>query len=291
MTITLRVTTFSVNAQTPQPAEAPSLESLRKRIDQIDADLLRLVDTRASLAEAIATAKAHEAAVETVHRERVPAEHISLLRPDREALLIRKLLSAPGRKVSDAVIIRIWRELISESLRIQGADRGGLHLNLWAGDKAEVMLWARQRFGAAPALSQAADPVAAILAARDPRHVGVISLDPKGGAWWARLLAEPHVRVMAALPEDINGRPQALGVASLQPEPTGNDVTFWVTDYAGADHKLSDILSQRGLIADAICQASGLKLWALTGYVQEDDDRLSGFSSLSGVIGAAARIY
>jgi len=263
-----------------------NLATLRTQIDALDADLLRLIDERAALGRAIGEAKAKEA---------VPggSPQVSLLRPDREAMLIRKLISMPRKAASEAVVVRIWRELISENLRIQGEAGGGLHLNLSAKEHSqEVLVWARERFGFAPSYGYVDDAVAAITAARDVRHITVLSLDPRGGAWWARLLAEPKVRIIAALPEMSKARPHAVAVAAMAPEPTGDDMTFWVSDAKDHENKLIDSLSQRGFAADWLCTAQGLKLFALHGYVQETDERLGSPSlgSLSGIIGAAPRI-
>lgn len=267
----------------------PALADLRLQIDALDAELLRLVDQRAALGKAIGEAKA---------REEGANASASLLRPDREAMLIRKLIAMPRQAASENVVVRIWRELISENLRIQGIgaklrkEGGGLHLNLSAADHSqEVLVWARERFGFAPSYGYVNDPASAIAAARDPRHIAVLSLDPRGGAWWARILAEPNVRVIAALPELSLGRPHALALAAIAPEPTGDDQTFWVSDSPERENELIDILSQRGFAAEWLCTAQGLKLFALSGFVQEHDERLSGaLGSLSGVIGAAPRL-
>ena len=258
-----------------------TLAQLRTEIDALDAELLRLVDARAALGREIGEAKAREG--DTVG---------SLLRPDREAMLLRKLAATPRQAASKDVIVRIWRELISENLRIQGAAKGGLHLNLSAGEHSqEVLVWARERFGFAPSYGFVADAAAAIAAARDPRHIAVLGLDPRGGAWWARLLAERSVRVIAALPELGQARPHALACAAIAPEPTGDDVTFWVSDAQASENKLIEALSHRGLAAEWLCSAQGLKLFSIIGYVQENDERLGGsLGSLSGVIGAAPRI-
>lgn len=265
-----------------------TLADLRSQIDALDAELLRLVDARAGLGAAIAEAKARENGAETQG---------SQLRPDREALLIRKLLAMPRQSASDAVVVRIWRELISENLRIQGLTRdsvgGGLHLNLSSQEHSrETLVWARERFGFAPGFSYVENAVAAVQAARDPRHISVLSLDPRGGAWWARLLAEPKVRIMAALPELSAGRFHAVALAAITPEPTGDDVTFWVSDSPQTENRIIESLSHNGLAAEALCAAQGLKLFALHGFVQENDPRLGSpeLGSLSGVIGAAARI-
>ena len=261
-----------------------TLTDLRTEIDALDAELLRLVDRRAALGREIGEAKA---------RAETPGEATSLLRPDREAMLMRKLIAAPRDQASDEVVVRIWRELISENLRIQGESFGGLTLNLSAKDQSrEVLLWARDRFGFAPSYSYLDDPAAVIAATRDVRHLGVLSLDPRGGAWWARLLAEPRVRIIAALPEMPAGRPHAVAIAAIAPEPTGDDTTFWVSDAAVNENRMIETLGQRGLAAEWLCTAQGLKLFGLSGYVQENDPRLGGapLGSLSGIIGAAPRI-
>ena len=263
-----------------------TLAQLRVEIDALDADLLRLIDARAALGRDIGEAKVREGGENTG----------SLLRPDRETILLRKLSATARQAASKDVIVRVWRELISENLRIQGEARGGLHLNLSAGEHSqEVLVWARERFGFAPTYGYVADAAAAIAAARDPRHIAVLGLDPRGGAWWARLLAERSVRVIAALPELGPARPHALACAAIAPEPTGDDVTFWVSDAQASENKLIEVLSHRGLAAEWLCSAQGVKLFSIIGFVQENDERLKGtlggsLGSLSGVIGSAPRI-
>ena len=44
-------------SEAKKAAEPPSLEAVRQRIDALDAELLRLVDERASLARVVAAAK------------------------------------------------------------------------------------------------------------------------------------------------------------------------------------------------------------------------------------------
>jgi chorismate mutase len=260
-----------------------SLTTLREQIDAIDAELLRLIDQRAGLARDIAAAKAKEAPA---------AQAVSLIRPDREALLLRRLINTPRLAASDAVIVHIWRELIAESLRIQGAATGGLVINMVAADHSgDVLAWVRERFGAAPSVVAVDKPQDIITAARDPRHVGVISLDARHGPWWGRLLLETNVRIMAALPELSPDRPEALAVASVALEPTGDDQTFFVTDWAGSEADLMTALSEQGLAGERLCHIQGLSLVTLSGFVQENDARLKDrFGTLSGVVGVAPRL-
>lgn len=277
---------MALNARAQTPPSPLSLTELRLRIDAIDAELLRLVDERSGLARDIAAAKAREGG----------DANACLLRPDREAMLLRKLTGKPRVAASDAAVVAIWRELISESLRIQGEDQGGLHLDFWAGDASgQLVKWSRERFGAAPSEAGLAEPVQVIAAARDPRHIGILSLDARAGAWWARLLAEPQVRVICALPERTPERPKGFAIGALKPEPTGDDVSYWVSDSRLSEAALTELLGQRGLAAEWLCSTGGMKLFGLSGFVQEDDSRLDSkaekaLGSLSGVIGTSPRI-
>jgi len=106
--------------------------------------------------------------------------------------------------------------------------------------------------------------------------------------WWGRLLARPDLRIVAALPDDRQGRPRALMVSGQAPGPTGDDRSFWVTDSGWSDDRIVQALSAAGLAGEPLAASGGLKLFLLAGYVQAEDGRLDGApGSLSGVIGAA----
>lgn len=257
-----------------KPAATPSLEEVRQRIDAIDGELLRLLDERAGLAQAVAAAKAAAGDAGKFG-----------LRPAREAQLLRKLLAAPRRGASASLIVRVWREMIGESLKLQGP----FHVAVWGGrDPGRTVELARFRFGAAPPLRQVARPEEALAAARTFGGVAVCALGSES-PWWGRLLAEPKLRVFAALPCLAQWGPLgALAVAEVEVEPTGDDRTFWVTDAAQANSKIMDTLSRDGVAATPIAEAGGLKLFVLAGYYQPNDARLARAPGrLSGVIGAA----
>jgi chorismate mutase len=251
-----------------------SLEEVRKRIDAIDAELLRLVDERAGLARDVTAAKA--AAGEAGRFG---------LRPAREAQLLRKLLARPRKAATASLIVRVWRELIGESLAMQGPFR----LAVWGGrDPARTVELARLRFGAAPALAQVARAEDALATARQTGGVAVLGL-AGDSAWWGRLLAEPKLKVFAALPCLAAWGPMgALAVADVEVEPTGDDRTFWVTDAPAAAHAIEEAMSRDGVAATLLADAGGLKLFKLAGFYQADDARLARAPGrLSGVIGAA----
>jgi chorismate mutase len=259
-------------AASPQPP--PSLDEVRRRIDAIDAELLRLVVERASLAHVVKAAK--EAAGDGGKFG---------LRPGREAMLLRRLLAGPRNGASPGLIVRIWRELIGDSLATQGP----FHLSVWGGrDAARAVEVARLRFGVAPALRHVARPEDALAGARTLGGVAVCALAPDN-AWWGRLLAEPKLKVFAALPCLAAWGPMAaLAVAEVEVEPTGADNTFWVTDAPGPAGAVEDALSRDGVAATLLVETGGLKLFTLAGFYQADDPRLARApGKLSGVIGAA----
>lgn len=258
-----------------KPAQAaPSLEAVRQRIDAIDAELLRLLDERAGLAHAVAAAKAAAGDAGKFG-----------LRPGREAQIVRKLLAAPRKAATPALVVRVWRELMAESLALQGPFR----LAVWGGkDPGRAAELARLRFGAAPPLGQVAKPEEALAEAKVTGGVAVLALT-RDSAWWGRLLAEPRLKVFAALPCLAAWGPMAaLAVAEVEVEPTGDDVTFWVTDAAGSAAAVEDALSRDGVAASLIVESGGLKLFSLAGYYQPQDERLARAPGrLTGVIGAA----
>jgi chorismate mutase len=252
----------------------PSLEDVRARIDAIDADLLRLVDERSALAREVAAAKS--AAGE--------ADRFAL-RPARETQVLRKLLAVPRTAARAPLVVRIWRELMADSLSLQGP----FHITVWGGrDPGRAMELARMRFGAAPPIRQAAKPEEALAAARTRGGVAVAALT-SDNPWWARLLAEPRLKVFTTLPCLAAWGPlSALGVAEIEVEPTGDDRTFWVTDAAQPSRAIEEALSRDGVAATLLVEAGGLKLFVLAGFYQPDDARLARAPGrLAGVIGAA----
>jgi chorismate mutase len=258
-------------------ADPSPLAAVRARIDEIDAALLRLLDERASMAHKVAAAKAAEAAA--------GAAPGFGLRPSREVQLLRRLLAFPRGSADAGLVARVWRELISDSLAKQGPYR----LSVWGGrSPVRVVEAARARFGFSPPMSLVERPEDALKAAHVQGVVAVLALDP-GSGWWGRLLAAPELTVFAAPPDFVAaGPPAALAVAALQSEPSGADRTLWVTDAPSSASSIEEALAERGLAGDLLAEGGGLKLFALAGYVQRDDDRILGAPGrLKGVVGAA----
>jgi len=254
----------------------PELAEVRARIDALDAELLALIDRRAAMAADVIRAKGEDRGLP--------------IRTNREADVLRGLLSNPRRSAGARLVVTIWRELMGENLALQDPR---LNLSVWGGrDPAHVGELARMRFGAAFPMEPAAAPEDALAAARRPGGIAVLALEP-GVSWWGRLLAEPRLKVFATLPDLVSDGPlSALAVGDVDVEPTGADETFWVTDSPRTEQALEDNLSALGFAARPLASAGGLKLFGLAGYVQPDDERLARAPGrLSGVIGAAPQPF
>ena len=263
----------SPKAKAPaKPAGPPDLATVRARIDALDAKLLKLIDQRAAFARDVIAAKGEDRGLP--------------IRTDRESAVLRGLLAQPRSAAGARLIITVWRELMGENLALQDP---ALNLSVWGGrDPAHVGELARMRFGAAFPREPAEKPEDALAAARRRGGIAVLALEP-GASWWGRLLAEPRLKVFAAMPDlTTDGPLSALAVGDVDIEPTGHDETFWVTDSARNEQALEDALSNLGFAARPIMSGAGLKLFGLAGYVQRNDERLARApGSLTGVIGAA----
>ncbi|MDQ2780565.1 MAG: prephenate dehydratase [Pseudomonadota bacterium] len=83
-----------------EPADhAAQLLALRQRIDSVDAEMLTLLNRRATLALEVGELKRHEGSV--------------VFRPEREAQVIASLKSANGGPLAPGSVAPIWREIMS----------------------------------------------------------------------------------------------------------------------------------------------------------------------------------
>ncbi|MFJ6025811.1 hypothetical protein ACIQC9_14570 [Brevundimonas sp. NPDC092305] len=193
------------------------------------------------------------------------------LSPDADAIALREVLAGLSPAQSTAV-----RAVLG---RIDAASAPPL--TVW-GALAPLLAADRHGLTARPG----AEPEEALKAVRTGGRA-LLDLTPSR-PWWGRLLAEPSLRVTAALPDDAAAVPRALLVQQAQPGPTGDDRTFWATDSRLPDARIVEALSAEGLAATPLIAGGGLKLFILAGYVQAEDGRLANApGDLSGVIGAA----
>jgi chorismate mutase len=198
-----------------------SLDNIRSRIDEIDTTLHKLIIERASLGRPLAEAKAQA------------GEAGALMRPGREAQVMRGLLERHDGPLPALVVYRIWRELVTANLQLQGVF--GVHV---FGAEQDMEFWelARAQFGAASPLTlhHSSGRLMKALEESDT-DIGVVPVPgASDGAdtWWADLLTDPNCkqRIVARLPFVIEGVRRApvsaYILASREPEASGDDTSI-----------------------------------------------------------------
>ncbi len=85
----------------------PSLGAVRDQIDQLDADIQRLIADRAKLAQAVRAAKGEV------------AQTVDYYRPEREAQVLRQVVERNDGPLSDREMVRLFREIMSACLAQQ----------------------------------------------------------------------------------------------------------------------------------------------------------------------------
>src|SRR4029453_8341529 len=85
-----------------------TLEDARQEIDEIDLRILSLLEQRFNASRLIRRIKAQE-----------PGNTVSPVRPARESAILRRLLERASGSVPPAVVVQIWRRIISASTLLQ----------------------------------------------------------------------------------------------------------------------------------------------------------------------------
>lgn len=81
------------------------IEELRRKLDEIDGELLHLLSRRGEVAMRIGRIKAEKG--------------LPLRSPEREAEIIARMVRENPGPLSDAAVARIFRRIIAETLRLQ----------------------------------------------------------------------------------------------------------------------------------------------------------------------------
>ncbi len=191
--------------------DIPNIAELRREIDELDNNLLKLIARRLQLAGQVRKAKSG----------------VRVWRPSREHSLVKDLAEATDETPPE-LVARIWAELMSASLALQGPMQ--LHISL-EGDALQNWSTVRDRFGAAlPTISY--PTTSAALAAAYAEEEGVAVVPAPGGMqrWWTSLCAGgamEDMHILAGLPRvGPDDWPQAVAVATADILPSGDDMTL-----------------------------------------------------------------
>ncbi len=266
-----------------------ALVELRHEIDTIDDQLHDLLLRRAEVVTRVA---------------RVKAGRHGTFQPGREAVILRRLAARHQGPLPLAPLVRMWRELLSATARLQG----DLTVAVYAPPE-DRGLWdvARDHFGSTTPFHPVREPVQAVRAVVDDTATLAVVPWPDSEdrqPWWRTLLTEDAKtpRVVARLPflERGGGRdgPPALAIARTEPEPTGDDHTLVSIALVEpiSRGRIKDALATSGLPPFAFWSAYEpegadrvLQLVEIVGFVPADDPRLRQLLALLGGAGRMVR--
>ena len=268
------------------------LAALRAEIDAIDSQLHDLLMRRTDLAVQVGMVKARVQPLGGT-----PADGSKFIRPAREALILRRLVARHQGKLPKAVIVRMWREMISALLQVEGPFVVAVQA-----PKGETALWdlARDHYGSRVKITPvpgSADVLKAV--ARGKATVGILPM-PKSGErspWWPQLMAKgdgvPHV--MGRLPfGDIGNvrdpKAEAMVIGRAPNEPTGDDRSWVALSLKAPRARRAVLAAAKALGPDArLCldRAGKGRDWLLdvAGFASEID-----IATLGEALGAEARV-
>jgi len=199
---------------------SPTLDELRTAIDRMDKEIHDLLMARIAITDQIAAYK----------NQHTPGA--AKMRPSREAVILRKLVERHDGALSEVVLARIWREIMSavvnmqEPFRVRVADCGNA-----------VAYWdlARFHYGTQPhaLLPTALDVLDACRT--DKATVGVVPSPEDGEAepWWLHMHGESNgTKVFGLLPflEGTAGEVTAYTIGQVPLEASGDDLTWLVVE-------------------------------------------------------------
>ena len=258
------------------PSEA--INKLRHDIDVIDDEMHDLLMSRVEIVEKIGALK-----------DSAPGG--LYVRPEREARILRRLVSRHEGRFPAAVVARIWREMLASTTRLQGPFSVAVN----APEKS-VGYWdmARDHYGSATRMSlhRIANPVLnAVFSGAVTIGLLPIPAEDDVDPWWPKLIAggDKLLRVIARVPfiENGNGRFEDLGalaVALTMPGMSGDDVSLFAVK-ATADFSrgsLQEAFVDAGLPAKAIAvwtesrsATSHLHLIEIADFIRPDDPRIT----------------
>lgn len=204
-----------------KPMDTPKerLDDLRQKIDAIDEKIIQLLTQRTLLVEEVGQRKTRS------------SKGSSFIRPGREATMIRKLVAEMEGNFPKTAVISIWRQIIAASLSIEQP----MSIAAFSTTVNNACMWlAREYFGTFSPLTTYDDVLQVVYQVMAGKvAAGVIpysALFSGQSPWWLDtegLKANAaHPRVFAAIPFFGNPPVQAVAIANVMPEPTGDDTSL-----------------------------------------------------------------
>jgi chorismate mutase-like protein len=198
-----------------------ALNVLRDQIDAIDDKLLHLLIERVGVVERVGEIK------------NLKHSRESIIRPGREAAMIRRVAKEAKGKLPESVVALMWRLIISSAINIEEKSA----VSAMAGFDNEEGYWmAREYFGAFTPTTKRPTTMEVVKDVIDGEAtIGVLPVSDAGNTpkpWWSRLVeAEDAPKVFTKLPFvkfAPSDRSAMFAIGYIRPESSGDDKSLWV---------------------------------------------------------------
>ena len=264
------------------PETPPDLQQLRRRIDEIDDRLLDLLAERVEIVAGVAATKQNSGGI---------AAH----QPAREAEILRRLVTRNRGLFPPAALVRMWRELLAATVRMQGA----FTIAVYAPPE-QPGFWdiARDHYGSHTAMLAYGSTGQVIRAVTEGQAaIGVLPMpdEEEPDPWWRHLLsaneAAPHV--IARLPFGARGNARfdstdALAIGRGAPVSTALDRSLFATENVPgiSRGRMASTLAALGLECRLLASweqaETANTLVEIDGFVPVGDPRLERFRAQLG---------
>lgn len=254
-----------------------TVDGIRQQIDALDSKLHDLLMKRAELVVKIGEEKRRN--------------KVQIIQPDREAVMVRRLLARHEGPLPKEAIVRIWRELVGAVSLLQT----GLKVVVTVpDDHTGLIFWdmAKDYFSSVLPMHKATNPLAALAQVREQEATFAVlpwPADEQANPWWGYLLEETGdegMRIMARLPlgdrtqNEPNPEYRALVVARLKYETSGLDRSFLAMDLEEniSRARVIDKAKAQGMTPLSLHTCPGMRpgrklhLLEVDGYISPDDD-------------------
>jgi chorismate mutase / prephenate dehydratase len=259
-------------------ASPPDLAALRAEVDAADDAIRDALLRRSRVVARIAASGAKSGG--------------GVLRPGREAAILRRLLARHEGPLPAQAIVRIWRELLAAMAAMQDS----LLVAVCDAEPGSPLIQlAREHFGALTPIRFHRSPAQAMAeVSHGSATVAVLPMPAEDEsareAWWTSLRQtdEPRIHVVARLPfwaprPEGAPRADALAVAASAPDPSGRDRSLIAVELDGeaSRARLVGALTSAGLtVVDVLLrrQPGGGMAHALVeveGFLTDADARLA----------------
>ncbi len=255
------------------------VDDLRRQIDTLDNQLHDLLMERADLVLKIGEEKRKS--------------KVQVVQPDREAVMIRRLLSRHKGPLPKEAIVRIWRELVGAVSLLQTGLRVVVAV---PDDPTGLGYWdmAKDYFSSVLPMQKVTNPMAALSMVREGEATFAVvpwPSDTEQNPWWRYLMdegGEQAMRIMARLPLGDRSRAganpefRALVVARVRYDTSGDDRSFLALEVnqSVSRARIVDRAKEFGLTARSLYSHDvrdgrhTLHLLEVETYIAPDDENL-----------------